>query len=287
MGTTEAHSKISPAAKKANPVSQWLILTLRYFQLLTRDWINLGLALLTAPVIILFLSIALHRSNPFAPDRLDIRSSKLALLVLFVVTCTSLWVGLSGSAQEIVKEAGIYLRERLINLRLRSYLGSKVTALSTVAIVQSVLITISIIWGFKAPTSSFISWQLGIFVSTFLTLMASFCMGLLVSTAVKNQSQASNVLPLLLLPQIIFSGVLFKLGGLGNLISALMLSRWAMGAYGTVLNVNQLAIGNPSPIEIAYEGTWQNLSFNWLMLLVHTVVYLAIIIYLQSRKDIV
>ena len=287
IDSTATNSQVSPAAKKANPVSQWLIFTLRYFRLLTRDWINLGLALLTAPVIIFMLSIALHRSNPFAPDQLDLKSSKLALLVLFVVTCTSLWVGLSSSAPEIIKESAIYLRERLINLRLRSYLGSKFAALMTIAIVQALLITISIVWGFKAPTSSFISWQLGIFVSTLLTLTASFCLGLLVSAAVKNQSQASNVLPLLLLPQIIFSGVLFKLGGLGTLISSLMLSRWAMGAYGTVLNVNQLAIGNPPPIETAYEGTWQNLSFSWLMLLFHTTVYLAIIAYLQNRKDVI
>ena len=60
-----------------------------------------------------------------------------------------------------------------------------------------------------------------------------------------------------------------------------------MGAYGTVLNVNQLAIGNPPPIETAYEGTWQNLSFSWLMLLFHTIVYLVIIAYLQNRKDVI
>jgi ABC transport system ATP-binding/permease protein len=99
----------------------------------------------------------------------------------------------------------------------------------------------------------------------------------------------------LLLPQIIFSGVLFKLKGFSIILSYLMLSRWAIGAYGTIVNVNQLlpdslktsAIEDmPFPTGIAYQPTWQNLSFNWLMLSAHIITYLAITAWLQKRKDI-
>jgi ABC transport system ATP-binding/permease protein len=286
-----------PTAKQANPVSQWQILAQRYFSLMTRDRINLGLALLTAPAGISLINFALRDKDPFVlGSKADPGLPGLALQVLFVFTCASLWVGLSSSLQEIVKESAIYLRERLVNLRLRSYLGSKFTVLAALAVVQTILITICITIGFKSPTPDLIPWQLGIFINTFLTLTASFSLGLLVSAAVKNSNQANSALPLLLLPQIIFSGVLFKLQDAGAAISYLMLSRWAIGAYGTIVNINQLLPANmktsllkdmPFPTGKAYEPTWSNLSFNWLMLLVHTTVYLSVAAWFQKKKDVV
>jgi ABC transport system ATP-binding/permease protein len=294
--TTNRNTQIPPTAKQVNPVSQWQIFTQRQFSLITRDRINLGLALLTAPAGISLINFALRDKDPFivgsTPDN---GLPGLALQVLFVFTCASLWVGLSSSLQEIVKEGAIYLRERLINLQIPAYLGSKFTVLAALAIVQTFLILITITTGFKSPAPGLISWQLGIFINTFLTLTASFSLGLLVSAAVGNSSQANSALPLLLLPQIIFSGVLFKLQGVGATISYLMLSRWAIGAYGTIVNVNSLVPAAlktdslkdlPFPTGIAYEQTWSNLSFNWLILLVHIIVYLSITASLQKRKDI-
>jgi ABC transport system ATP-binding/permease protein len=284
------------SAKKANSISQWKTLTLRYFNLIISDRANLILALLTAPVGIILMYFAVRDRDPFI---LGIKDEPglpgLALQVLFVFTCASLWVGLSSSLQEIVKESAIYSRERLVNLRLRSYLSSKVAVLATLAVVQTILIAIFITIGFKSPTFNLIPWQIGIFITTFLTLTASFSLGLLVSTAVKNSTRATSALPLLLLPQIIFSGVLFKLQDVTAALSYFMLSRWAIGAYGTIVNINELLpesmktkwIGDmPFPTGIAYESTWSNLRFNWLMLLAHITFYLAVTALLQKRKDI-
>ncbi len=291
-----SNTQLPPTAKKANPLVQWQIFTQRYFSLLSRDRVNLGLALFTAPVAIGLINSALRDKDPFILGaKADVALPGLALQVLFVFTCAQLWVGLSSSSQEIVKEAAVYLRERLVNLRILSYIGSKVTVLGVLAIFQTILILLTISIGFKSPATGLISWQLGIIINTFLTLTASFSLGLLVSAAVGNSNQANGALPLLLLPQIIFSGVLFKLEGVGTFISSLMLSRWAIGAYGTIVNVNallpkELQTDNlkdlPFPTGIAYEQTWKNLTNNWLMLLVHITVYLAIATWLQKRKDI-
>jgi ABC transport system ATP-binding/permease protein len=290
------NTQLPATAKKANPLVQWQIFTQRYFSLLSRDRVNLGLALFTAPVAIGLINFALRDKDPFILGaKTEASVPGLALQVLFVFTCAELWVGLSSSSQEIVKEAAIYLRERLVNLRILSYIGSKVTVLALLAIFQTLLILLTISIGFKSPPTGLISWQLGIIINTFLTLTASFSLGLLVSTAVGNSTQANGALPLLLLPQIIFSGVLFKLEGVGAFISSLMLSRWAIGAYGTIVNVNALLpkeLQNdnlndlPFPTGIAYKQTWGNLSQNWLMLLVHITVYLAIATWIQKRKDI-
>ena len=289
-------TQLPPTAKQVNPISQWSIFTQRQFSLITRDRINLALALFTAPAGISLINFALRDKDPFiVGSSPDAGLPGLALQVLFVFTCASLWVGLSSSLQEIVKESAIYLRERLINLQIPAYLGAKVTVLAVLAIFQSILILVTILTWFKSPPNGLISWQLGIFINTFLTLTASFSLGLLVSAAVGNSSQANSALPLLLLPQIIFSGVLFKLQGFGAMISYLMLSRWAIGAYGTILDVNNLVPVEmqtkvlkdmPFPTGVAYEQTWGNLILNWFILLLHIAVYLSVTGWLQKRKDI-
>lgn len=277
---------------------QLSILTQRYFHIQKRDRINLILALLTAPIGIGLITVALGDKNPFVlPDNPDANLAPLALRVLFVFTCAALWVGLSSSLQEIVKETAIYLRERLVNLGLFAYLGSKLIILAGLALLQTGLISLVILLLFQSPQSELIPWTLGLSITTFLTLLTSMSLGLLVSAVVKNASQANSALPLLLIPQIIFSGVLFKIKGIGKVISWLMLSRWSIGAYGSLIDINAMvpeAIKLPDgstairPFEptAVYDATWENLALNWGILGLHTLVYLTVSFCLQKRKDI-
>jgi len=297
-------SKLIPPKPKAISFwQQWLLLTKRSGQLILRDRVNLALALFTAPIGISLITLALKNKTPFVLENgSDSHTNQLAfglaLRVLFVFTCSGLWVGFSSSAQEIVKESAIYFRERLVNLGLLAYLGAKVTVLAGLALVQTLLMVLVILIGFKSPQPALISWNLGLFITSFLTLCASFSMGLLISTIVKNSSQASSSLPLLLLPQIIFSGVLFDIGSSASkFVSWLMISRWSVRAYATLLNVNALI---PEPTQLPngyivpqvfkpqhiYDPTWSNLSLNWQILLLHTLVYLILTFGLQKRKDI-
>jgi ABC-type multidrug transport system ATPase subunit/pSer/pThr/pTyr-binding forkhead associated (FHA) protein len=279
-------------------IKQLNILAQRYFQIQQRDRINLALALLTAPIGISFIIIALKDIHPLIlPAKPDATLAPLALRVLFVFTCAALWVGLSSSLQEIVKEAAIYMRERLVNLSLFAYLGSKLAILSGLALLQTLLISLIVLGLFKSPQPQLISWYLGLSITTFLTLLTSMSLGLLISAIVKNSSQANSALPLLLILQIIFSGVLFKMQGLGSKISWLMLSRWSIGAYGTLVNINAMI---PDPIKLpdgstlarpldptpVYDATWGNLGLNWGILCLHTAIYLTVTFWLQKRKDI-
>ncbi|MEI6441850.1 MAG: ATP-binding cassette domain-containing protein [Nostocales cyanobacterium ELA583] len=296
----QLNSKIKPETTpipaKPKGVSfwqQWFLLTQRSGQLIVRDKINLALSLLTAPIGISLITLAMKDKAPFVlGNEPDPALPSLALRVLFVFTCAGLWVGFSSSLQEIVKESAIYLRERLVNLGLFAYLSSKITILSGLALAQTLLILIIILMGFKSPNPELISWNMGLLITSFLTLFASFSLGLLVSAIVKNSSQANSTLPLLILPQIIFSGVLFKTEGVvSQILSWLMISRWSVGAYGTILNVNGLIPKEhqfPGAFEATsvYDPTWGNLSLNWGILLLHTTVYLLIIFGLQKRKDI-
>ncbi len=224
-----------------SPLQQLWILSDRYWRLVKRDRRSLALALLTAPLGIALITLTLQGKNPLAKlDPLEVTQAPLALRVLFVFTCAAIWVGLSSSVQEIVKESSIYARERLVNLGLFPYLGSKFLIRAGLALVQTLLMVLVILIGFKSPIPDLISWPIGLYITTFLTLLSTLCMGLMISSFVKNESEANNTLPLILLPQIIFSGVLFKLEGLAGKLSWLMLSRWSVGAYGALVNVNAM-----------------------------------------------
>ncbi|MEG3844917.1 FHA domain-containing protein, partial [Microcoleus sp. herbarium14] len=296
-GNPDGKTPAAPSKpKSASFVKQLVLLAQRYFQLISRDLVNLGLALLTAPIGISLLRLAVRDKDPLigAPEP---SLAPLAMRVLFVFTCAAIWVGLATSLQEIVKESAIYLRERLVNLGLFAYLGSKLFILSGLAVLQTLLMVGVILIAFKSPEPSLISWPVGVSITTFLTLMSCLSLGLVVSAIVKNGSQANSALPLLLLPQIIFSGVLFKMEGVASKFSWLMLSRWSVGAYGSLVNVNamvpaptRLPDGSilPQPFEPTpvYDATWENLSLNWGILCVHIFVYLMLTLWLQKRKDI-
>lgn len=296
-GNANGQKSAAPSQPKSTSfVKQLVLLSQRYFQLVSRDIVNLGLALLTAPIGISLLRLAVRDKDPLigAPEP---TLAPLAMRVLFVFTCAAIWVGLATSLQEIVKESAIYLRERLVNLGLFAYLGSKFVILSGLAVLQTLLMVGVILIAFKSPDPSLISWTVGATITTFLTLMSCISLGLLVSAIVKNGSQANSALPLILLPQIIFSGVLFRMEGVASKFSWLMLSRWSVGAYGSLVNVNamvpaptRLPDGStlPQPFEPTpvYDPTWHNLSLNWGILCVHIFVYLMLTLWLQKRKDI-
>ncbi len=142
---------------------------------------------------------------------------------------------------------------------------------------------------FEPPDSNLINWYLGFAITTSLTLIASTSLSLMLSASVKDISKGNSLLPLLMIPQIILSGVLFVFepGSWGSKLSWLTLSRWSVGAYGALANVN--LIGESSsifkPSEV-YASNWHNLSLNWLMLLLHTMAYLTITLIIQKKKDI-
>lgn len=290
--------KEKPKPLKANFFRQLLVLSQRYLALVKRDRINLIISLLTAPMGIFLINLAARDRDPFIiGTEEDPTLAPFAQTVVFVFTCAALWVGLAGSLQEIVKENDIYQRERLVNLNLRAYLGSKILIIGGLAIMQTLLMLMITLPSFTSPEPEMISWWLGFSITSFLTLLSASCLGLMVSAIVKNITQANSALPILLLPQIIFSGVLFEIKGIVQYISWLMVSRWSVGAYGSLVNINSLIpeptiLPNgkqmPLPFEekYIYEANWDNLSTNWQMLLVHACFYLLITYLLQRKKDI-
>ncbi len=283
----------------SSPIQQLGLLSHRYWQLVLRDRASLLLALSTGPIGIILIRLAVQGQNPLIQvTPASALQAALALKILFIFSCVGIWVGISCSAQEIVKEAAIYARERLVNLGLLPYFGSKLLVRSSIAILQTILLVTAILICFPSPNSPLLPWYLGLAISNFCTLFSSICLGLLLSTFVTNENAANNALPLMMIPQIIFSGVLFDLDGLSDRISWLMLSRWSVSAYSTLIDVNRMI---PPPILIpgqppipmpiqpnhTYDSTWERLGLDWGILVFTAMIYVVIALYLQKRKDVI
>ena len=297
-GSTQQFATIDRVSKGVSLVKQLGLLSQRYLRLTLRDRLSQLLTLISGPIAVALTSVILREETPIAAvSPLEAGQAPMALQLVFVFSCIGIWIGLSSAVREIVKETAIYGRERLINLGLFAYLGSKVLIWLGIAALQSLLMMGTITVAFASPDSSLIPWPLGVGITNFLTLFASVSLSFAISAFVKTENAANNLLPLIMIPQIILSGVLFKLSGLTEKLSWFMISRWSVGAYGSLVDINAMV---PEPIKLpdgtvleqvfspvsTYDATWANLGLNWGMLGLHSLIYLAVALWLQKRKDI-
>ena len=174
-----------PLAKKKRAFSLPILLQ-RQFAIFRADVKNL-IILLAQPIIIGAL-VAWVASDP----QLD----------QFFAYIATLWFGCSNSAQELVRELPIYRRERLVGLSRWSYLTSKFIWMGGLTAIQSLLIYATISIG-RLGTHGAVHWQV---IGLILLAFAATGIGLTVSAFARTAMQAVMLVPLLLIPQILFSG---------------------------------------------------------------------------------
>src|SRR4029079_16472285 len=66
---------------------------------------------------------------------------------MFFVVVSCVWFGCSNAAREIVTERAIYLRERMVNLRVRNSVLSKCLRLSWVSVIQCTMLLAVVFFG--------------------------------------------------------------------------------------------------------------------------------------------
>lgn len=287
---------------------QTAILTRRYLDLMVRDWRNLLLLLLQAPIIALLLLLASHTSALVGIKAADLVQRDEAKTVVFMLATISVWFGIINAAREIAKESAIFARERLVNLRIGSYLFSKIIGLGLLSLVQSVLVLLVIGFGMTMPVGTGVllpSLPMGeMFVTFVLSTLAGTALGLLISALAKTPDQAVSFVPLALIPQIVFAGLIFEIKGVVSPLSWFTISRWSLDAFGTSINLNALcdrynlvvegqvrvpcSSASLAPDDIfpaAFVHTLPHLLTNWGVLACYSVVCLALTAWLLKRRD--
>ena len=248
-----------PAAGKrprVNPLRQFFVLTRRYLDLVVRDRLLLTVLLAVMPIIgLLFLLIAepqwlvgnsaaeierqLATVQPGQSASYSVVGKGQTLLMLMGLAAVLL--GLFGSAYEIVKERAIYLRERMVILRLLPYLFSKVAVLGAFALLQCALLLIVVSLKIRLPREGVIlPAPLEMYITLVIATTAAIMLGLMVSALVPNTNSVIYVILLLMFFQIIFSGVLFELPEATRGFSVFTLSRWTTEALGTSADLEGL-----------------------------------------------
>ena len=186
------------------------LLTARYVRIILGDKKNLGILAIQAPVVAGLAALIFWGTNSLEAAFLPVRTL-LQDNVLFLVTLASLWFGTNNAAREIVKELSVYKRERMVFLRLGPYIFSKVIVLAALCLIQcAVMLAILkplLDYG-SPPQLLFGANVISLLGVIWATSLAGVAVGLFISAAVKTENMAVSLVPLILIPQIVFSGVL-------------------------------------------------------------------------------
>lgn len=171
------------AARRARALP---ILLERQWTILRSDWRNFIL-LLGQPLVIAVLV------SWVSDDR---------ALIMFFGYLATLWFGCSNAAQEVVKEIAIYRRERLVGVGAHSYLASKFLFLIGLTSLQALLMFLILLLTEGGPDGSVLFQMLALFCIA----VAGVGIGTAISAFSRSVMQAVMFVPLILIPQILFSG---------------------------------------------------------------------------------
>jgi ABC-type multidrug transport system ATPase subunit len=154
---------------------------------------------------------------------------------LFMCVVTSLFFGLMISSEEILKDRKILKRESFLHLSWFSYLNSKIMILFLVSAFQTLSFVIigNLILGIKGMTLSY-------WLVLFTTSCSANILGLNISSAFNSVVTIYILIPFIIIPQLLFSGVLVKfdqlyLGSRSSkefvpVIGDMMTARWSFEA---------------------------------------------------------
>ncbi len=273
-------------SKEKTPwLRQWSVLSRRYLKLIMNDRIRL-LILLAQPAIIALLLGVVADENVF-----DIYESTQSML--FSLSCAAIWIGLFNSIQEICKERVIVKREYMANLKLPMYILSKVAVQTLLASVQAMILTLVflLIIGKEREGIILDNFTPEILFTIWLTILASMAIGLVISAVVRSGDKAMTLAPFVLIIQLLFSGILFDLEGLADILSWFTVSRWSVEALGSIADMNSLPskMGDLVQIEFKdiYDHTLGHIGFDWMILaaMITVCIVLSGILLINVKND--
>ena len=210
-------------------LGQWRTLSRRYLEVLSADKFNLLILFGQAPIIALLTYVVV---GPKAPRD----------FIYFILALVSLWFGTSVSAREIIRERAVYKRERMVNLRLLPYVGSKIFVLLLIVGMQCLLLFATLkflnLVGLMSIPGSF--GGLGQLLVMVLTGFVGIALGLFVSAIVKTSEMATSLVPLILIPQILFSGLVGIPTGVSKMVGAVMPATWSFDEMKRLSNLEVL-----------------------------------------------
>ena len=191
----------------------------RAFTSKLRNRANLIITIGVAPVLAVLIATILRYSDS---GHYDFASAYHIPTFLFLTLIVAMFLGLTNSADDIIRDRAVLQRERNLNVRLTYYVFAKTVSLGVFALVQCVLFVL--IGNYLLQIRGMFWPYLAI---VFMTAMSGVSLGLVVSSLVADPKTAANIVPLVLIPQIIMGGALIKYEDMNrNLGLVYTFSRW-------------------------------------------------------------
>jgi len=238
---------------------QMTVLSKRYQAVMLGDLGTVALLLLQAPFIGWLCTLVWGSIDKDTPS------------LYFVLSLSAVWFGCINACREIVKERAIIERERLLGLSLVAYIGSRFVVLSVLGFAQILMLQIAVEWSLSLK---------GFFwIQTLALWLATLCgigLGLVVSALSHTQERAVGAIPLIILPQILFSEFSIPKESFGDAVAFIekcMPVRWCYEIF------KELA---------ALETSWGAVFLSFLVLIM-MIIFLAAVawITLLQRREVV
>ena len=248
--------------KKPSALKQFCIFLQRNIKTKITNIQYLCITLLEAPLLAAICAL-LTRYAP--PEGYSVMNNKNLVSYFFMAVIVATFTGMSGSAEEIIKDRALLKRESFLNLSHASYIWSKIVYTACVSLVQTLLFilvgnTIMGLYGL------FWTWWIILFVTAFLANLT----GLLLSQCLNSVVAIYISIPILLIPQILLCGLVVSFNDLnpksttGNvpLIGDLIPSRWSYEALAvTSFTDNQYERLFYKGDKEKYETQFYNMAF--------------------------
>jgi ABC transport system ATP-binding/permease protein len=191
--------------------------------------------LLEGPLLALILAFIIKYKSAPGGAAYSFRYNDNYPAFLLMSIIVALFMGLTVSAEEIIHDRKILKRESFLNLSWNSYLVSKLAILFVLSAIQMLC--------FAVVGNLILEIEWTMLIPFWLVLFTTSCManvlGLNISSAFNSAVTVYVLIPLLLIPQMILSGLLFPFDKLNSTISTkgkvplvadMMASRWAYEA---------------------------------------------------------
>jgi len=226
--------------KTPNKLRQFIVFTKRDVLSKVADTQYILITLLEAPILAFFLAFLIRYFDESAKgSHYTLFENSNLPVYIFMSVIVAIFMGLTVSAEEIIKDRKILKREAFLNLSWNSYLMSKVFVQFAISAIQALTFVLvgNGITGIRGMTFEY-------WLVLFSCWTGANMLGLLISDSFKAVVTIYILIPFLVIPQIILSGVIVKFEKLNPNISSpvaipfygdLITARWGYEA----LAVNQ------------------------------------------------
>ncbi|MCB9778509.1 MAG: ATP-binding cassette domain-containing protein [Alphaproteobacteria bacterium] len=233
----------APAAttrRRPGGLLQWATLLRRYARVKARDRTGLWVLGAQPP----FLALVMFVVFPEPTSEL-----------LFMLTLSCLWFGMSAAVRELISDRAVWRRERRVGVGVLPYVGSKVAVLGLISVLQCAVLALAIWAGFGMGGEYGFDPLLLAGLSSLVGL-CGMSLGLAMSALFSSSEAAVGTLPLLLIPQISFSALLVNLRDMGPVARALTWVDPMRYAFEAVIKAGE-RIAKPTRVP----GKWEARSF--------------------------